>query len=31
MFYVDPEGKLVKMTAALPSTGDEVEKAMKGK
>ena len=31
MYYVDADGKLVKMTAALPSTADEVEKAMKGK
>jgi Xaa-Pro aminopeptidase len=31
MFYVDADGKLVKMTAALPSAADEVEKAMKGK
>lgn len=31
MFYVDADGKLVKMTAALPSTADEVEKAMAGK
>lgn len=31
MFYVDAAGKLVKMTAALPSTADEVEKAMAGK
>jgi Xaa-Pro aminopeptidase len=31
MYYVDADGKLVKMTAALPSTADEVEKAMAGK
>ena len=31
MFYVDADGKLVKMTAALPSTADEVERAMAGK
>jgi len=31
MFYVDADGKLVKMTTSLPSTADEVEKAMKGK
>ena len=31
MYYVDTDGKLVKMTAALPSTADEVEKAMAGK
>jgi Xaa-Pro aminopeptidase len=31
MFYVDADGKLVKMTAALPSTADAVEKAMAGK
>ena len=28
MFYVDADGKLVKMTAALPSTADDVEHAM---
>jgi Xaa-Pro aminopeptidase len=28
MYYVDTDGKLVKMTASLPSTADEVEKAM---
>jgi len=31
MYFVDADGKLVKMTAALPSTADEVEKAMAGK
>jgi Xaa-Pro aminopeptidase len=31
MYYVDADGKLIKMTAALPSTADEVEKAMAGK
>ncbi len=31
MFYVAADGKLVKMTAALPSLADEVEKAMAGK
>ena len=31
MYYVDADGKLVKITAALPSTADEVEKAMAGK
>ena len=30
MYWVDPSGKLVKLTAALPSTADEVERAMKG-
>jgi Xaa-Pro aminopeptidase len=31
MFYVDSNGKLVQMTAALPRTADEVERAMAGK
>ena len=31
IFYVDREGKLVKLTAALPSTADEVERAMAAK
>jgi len=31
MFYVDSDGKLVQMTAALPRTADEVERAMAGK
>jgi Xaa-Pro aminopeptidase len=30
-FYVDPSGKLIKLTAALPSTADDVERAMSGK
>jgi Xaa-Pro aminopeptidase len=29
MYWVDPNGKLVKLTADLPSTADEVERAMK--
>jgi Xaa-Pro aminopeptidase len=28
MFYVDRDGRLVRMTSALPRTADEVEKAM---
>lgn len=28
-FYVDPEGKLINLTGALPHTADEVEAAMK--
>jgi Xaa-Pro aminopeptidase len=31
MFYVDNDGKLVRMTAGLPRTADEVERAMSGK
>jgi Xaa-Pro aminopeptidase len=31
VFYVDPSGKLIKLSAALPSTADEVERAMAGK
>lgn len=30
-FYVDQSGKLIKMSGALPSTADEVEKQMAGK
>lgn len=30
-FYVDPSGKLVKLSAALPSRAEDVEKAMAGK
>jgi Xaa-Pro aminopeptidase len=30
-YWVDPDGKLIKLSAALPSKADEVEKAMKGK
>ncbi len=30
MFYVDKDGKLVKLTAALPSTAEEVEKRVTG-
>jgi len=30
MYWVDPTGKLVKLTANLPSTANEVERAMKG-
>jgi Xaa-Pro aminopeptidase len=28
-FYVDPDGKLINLTGALPHTADEVEAAMK--
>jgi len=31
MFYVDKDGKLVKLTVALPSTAEEVEKRVTGK
>lgn len=31
MFYVDKDGKLIQLTAALPRTADEVERAMAGK
>jgi hypothetical protein len=31
MFYVDADGKLVKLTAALPSAAEDVEKQMTGK
>jgi Xaa-Pro aminopeptidase len=30
-YWVDPEGKLIKLSAALPSKAEDVEKAMKGK
>jgi Xaa-Pro aminopeptidase len=30
-YYVDPSGKLIKLSAALPSTADDVEKMMAGK
>jgi Xaa-Pro aminopeptidase len=30
-YWVDPDGKLVKLSAALPSKADDVEKAMAGK
>jgi Xaa-Pro aminopeptidase len=30
-FWVDPDGKLIKLSGALPSKADEIEKAMKGK
>jgi Xaa-Pro aminopeptidase len=30
-YWVDPDGKLIKLSAALPSKADDVEKAMKGK
>ncbi|MBA3915745.1 MAG: aminopeptidase P family protein [Acidobacteriales bacterium] len=30
-FYVDPSGKLINMSAALPHTADDVERAMRGK
>jgi len=30
-YWVDPNGKLVKLSAALPSKAEDVEKAMKGK
>jgi Xaa-Pro aminopeptidase len=30
-YYVDPDGKLIKLSAALPSSADEVEKAMAAK
>jgi Xaa-Pro aminopeptidase len=30
-FYVDASGKLIKLTRALPSTADDVERAMAGK
>jgi Xaa-Pro aminopeptidase len=30
-YWVDPEGKLIKLSGALPSKADDVEKAMKGK
>ena len=31
MYYVDPDGKLIHMTAGLPRTADAVERAMAGK
>jgi len=30
-YYVDPDGKLIKLSAALPSKAEDVEKAMAGK
>jgi len=30
MYWVDPNGVLVKLTADLPSTAEQVEQAMKG-
>jgi Xaa-Pro aminopeptidase len=30
-YWVDPEGKLIKLSAALPSKAEDVEKAMKAK
>jgi Xaa-Pro aminopeptidase len=30
-YWIDPSGKLVKLSASLPSTAEEVEKAMAGK
>ncbi len=30
-FYVDPDGKLIKLSGALPATADDIEKAMVGK
>jgi Xaa-Pro aminopeptidase len=30
MYWIDPNGKLVKLTADLASTADEIEQAMKG-
>ncbi len=30
-YWVDPSGKLVKLSGSLPSTADEVERAMAGK
>jgi Xaa-Pro aminopeptidase len=30
-FYVDPSGKLINLTGALPTTADDVERAMAGK
>jgi Xaa-Pro aminopeptidase len=30
-YYVDPDGKLIKLSGALPSTAEEVEKLMAGK
>ena len=31
IFYVDKDGKLINLTAALPHTAEEVERAMTGK
>ena len=31
ILYVDPDGKLINLTANLPHTADEVERAMAGK
>ncbi len=31
VFYVDKDGKLINLSAALPHTADEVEQAMAGK
>ena len=31
ILYVDPDGKLINLTASLPHTADEVERAMAGK
>jgi Xaa-Pro aminopeptidase len=30
-YYVDPDGKLIKLSAALPSKAEDVEKLMAGK
>jgi Xaa-Pro aminopeptidase len=30
-YYVDPSGKLIKLSGTLPSTAEEVEKLMAGK
>jgi Xaa-Pro aminopeptidase len=30
-YWVDPDGKLIKLSAALPSKAEDVERAMKGK
>jgi Xaa-Pro aminopeptidase len=30
-YYVDPDGKLIKLSGALPSTAEEIEKLMAGK
>jgi Xaa-Pro aminopeptidase len=31
MYYVDPSGKLIKLSAGLPSKADDVERIMAGK
>jgi Xaa-Pro aminopeptidase len=31
LFWVDPQGKLVRLTEGLPRTADEVERAMASK